>query len=93
MSMIEYVDASNPSSGIQLWSADDLREGSDDPAPFTDKHIGVLIHAGGQDGSGRPDGAMVYGTEAEVIGMLEQAITLIRREHAAVYGTAETPNE
>ncbi len=92
MSMIEYVDAAHPNHGVQMWSADDLREGSEDPTPFTEKHIGILFHSGGQDGSGRYDGGLVYGTAPEVVALLERAIALIRREHIRVYGTPmQTP--
>lgn len=83
---IEYVAAADPNHGVELWSADDIREATGDPESFTGEHIGILFHSGGQDGSGYADGAVVYGTEAEVIGMLERAIALVRREHKRVYG-------
>jgi hypothetical protein len=80
--MLEYVCAE---LDVQLWSADDIREDSpEDAHQISGEHIGILFHSG--DGHG----ALVIGTEQQIIDRMEQVITLIRRERAILDGTVVT---
>lgn len=65
--------------GLQLWSADDIREDLPEAAlDIDDDHIGILLH----DSNG--DGQLIVDTRQRLIDRMEQAIALIRREQAIV---------
>jgi hypothetical protein len=84
MTTIIHLDASTV--GVQLWSADDIREDLPEAAAgLTGEHVGVLLH----DSNG--DGQLLVGTEQQVIDRLQQAIELIRRERAILDSAAPPP--
>lgn len=69
--MLEYVNAG---SGVELWSAEEIREDSpEDAYRISDADRGVLFHSG--DGHG----ALVIGTPGEIEEWLSGVIAAVRR--------------